>query len=128
MHTLATDSLLDPQIVRELIGATSDSGSGFMRDLLATFTADARAALERMRRQVLMNDAAALACEAHRLKGSSGTMGAIRLAGACLSIERSARSGLCAGLEAHIDGALDVLDATRFGLDEFFRGTIAETV
>ena len=120
--------LLDTQVVRELMGATSDSDGRFLRDLLETYASDARAALERMRRHAHVCDAPALAREAHRLKGSSATVGAIRLAASCFAIERAARDGVCAGLETNIDGALDILDATRVGLAEFFRGTIAAAV
>lgn len=122
------DTLLDTGVMRELMGTTADSGRTFMMDLMEMFVGDARTALERMRRHVLSNDAAALAREAHRLKGSSATVGAIRLAASCLAIERSAKNGICAGLETNIDGALDILDATRIGLAAFFRGTIAAAV
>lgn len=119
------NTLLDTGIMRELMGTTADSGRTFMVDLMEMFVGDARTALERMRRHALANDAAALAREAHRLKGSSATVGAIRLAASCLAIELAARSGVCAGLEAQIERALDILDATRVGLAVFFRGTIA---
>jgi HPt (histidine-containing phosphotransfer) domain-containing protein len=122
------DTLLDTGVMRELMGTTADSGRTFMMDLMEMFVGDARTALERMRRHVLSNDAAALAREAHRLKGSSATVGAIRLAASCLAIERCAKNGICAGLETNIDGALDILDATRIGLAAFFRGTIAAAV
>lgn len=122
------DTLLDTGVMRELMGTTADSGRTFMIDLMEMFVGDARTALERMRRHVLSHDAAALAREAHRLKGSSATVGAIRLAASCLAIERSAKNGICAGLETNIDGALDILDATRIGLAAFFRGTIAAAV
>lgn len=125
MSTLSGAVLLDTAIIRELAGVTADSDGAFMRDLIQTYTRDARAALERMRRHAAVKDAPALAREAHRLKGSSATVGAIRLAAACLAIEVTAKRGLCDGVEARVDGALEILDATRVGLARFFRGTIA---
>lgn len=117
--------LLDFDVIRDLAEVTSDSGTEFLRRVLEIFTADARDCLERMRRHVHHGDAASLAREAHRLKGSSGTVGAILLAVECREIERSARAGLCTGLEPKIEQARDVLDATRVGLVAYFRGTIA---
>jgi len=117
--------LLDLEVIRELADVTADSGCTFLRSVLESFAADARGALKRMHGHARTGDATALAREAHRLKGSSGTVGAIRLAGECLEIERAARAGTCTGMEPRIEQALDVLDATRVGLAAFFRGTIA---
>ena len=117
--------LLDYDVIHDLAEVTADSGPGFLRGVLELFAADALACLERMRRHVHHGDAASLAREAHRLKGSSGTVGAILLAAECREIERAARAGVCTGMEPRIEQARDVLDATRVGLVAFFRGTIA---
>lgn len=117
--------LLDLAVIRDLADVTADSGPGFLRSVLERFAVDARDCIERMRRHVRAGDAASLAREAHRLKGSSGTVGAILLAGECLEIERSARAGICTGMEPRLEQARDVLDATRVGLVAYFRGTIA---
>jgi len=117
--------LLDLGVIRDLADVTADSGCVFLRSVLERFAADARGGLQRMHGYARSGDATSLAREAHRLKGSSGTVGAIRLAGECLEIERSARAGVCTGMEPKIAQALDVLDATRVGLAAFFRGTIA---
>ena len=117
--------LLDLAVISDLAEVTADSGPGFLRSVLERFAADARDCIERMRRHVREGDAASLAREAHRLKGSSGTVGAILLAGECLEIERSARAGICTGMEPRLEQARDVLDATRVGLVAYFRGTIA---
>lgn len=117
--------LLDLDVIRDLADVTADSGPGFLRDVLERFAADALDCLERMRAHVLRGDTASLAREAHRLKGSSGTVGAIRLAAECRDIERTARAGVCTEMEPRIERARDVLDATRVGLVAYFRGTIA---
>lgn len=116
--------VIDHGVLRELAGVSADSGTSFVLELAEIFAADARGALERMRACARKGDAGTLAREAHRLKGSSGTLGALRLAGECLEIERRARAGGCADLEARVDGALTLLDATRGGIRDFFRGTI----
>jgi HPt (histidine-containing phosphotransfer) domain-containing protein len=117
--------ILDLGVIRDLSEVTADSGPGFLRSVLERFAADALDCLARMRRFAGSGDAESLAREAHRLKGSSATVGATLLAAACLDIERAARAGACAGVEPDIERARDVLDATRVDLVAFFRGTIA---
>jgi len=117
--------LLDFDLIRDLVDVTADSEPGFLRGVLERYVIDALHCLERMRRHVHHGDAASLAREAHRLKGSSGTVGAILLAAECLEIERSARAGACTGMEPRIEHARDVLDATRVGLVALFRGNMA---
>lgn len=117
--------LLDLNVIRDLAEATSDSGPDFLRSVLERFASDARDCIERMRRHARNGDTASLASEAHRLKGSSGTVGAILLASKCQEIERSARAGVCTGIEPRLEQARDALDATRVGLVAYFRGTIA---
>lgn len=120
--------VVDYDVLRELAGVGADSGSGFMADLMEGFASDARAALERMRACARSGDAPLLAREAHRLKGSSGTVGAVALAGECLEMERRARGGSCAGVEAKVDHALTLLDVSHHHMAAFFRGNIAATV
>lgn len=120
--------VVDYEVLRDLAAVGADSGSGFMRDLMERFASDARGSLERMRACALAGDAPLLAREAHRLRGSSGTVGAVALAGECLEMERRARAGSCAGIEARVEQALTLLEITRGHIAEFFRGNIAATV
>jgi HPt (histidine-containing phosphotransfer) domain-containing protein len=114
------DALLDFEVIRDLADVTADSGGAFLRGLLERFAAEACDTLERMQAYARCGDSASLAREAHRLKGSSGTVGAIRFAGECREIERSARAGVCTGMGTRIEQARSVLDATRSGLRTFF--------
>jgi HPt (histidine-containing phosphotransfer) domain-containing protein len=125
MTTTPPAPLLDLQVIQEIVGVTADSEGTFMVQLLQTFVSDAHDALARMQHHAHAGDSAALAREAHRLKGSSGTVGATQLAGECRAIEHTARAGSCAGLDSSIEQARQVLDATRVRIAEFFRGTIA---
>ena len=117
--------LLDLSVIRDLEEVTADSGPGFLRAVLERFTADALDGLDRMRRHARRGDTAALAREAHRLKGSSGTVGAILLAAECREMEHAAQAGTCTGMEPRIENIHDILDATRVGFAAYFRGTIA---
>jgi len=119
----AGEELLDLEVIRDLADVTADSGGAFLRGVLERFTAEAGNALERMDGYVRCGDSVSLAREAHRLKGSSGTVGARRLADECLQIERWARAGGCAGIEPTIERARGTLDETRSGLCSFFHGT-----
>ena len=114
------DELLDLQTVRELLAVEEKSGRRFMTHLLESFTHEARAALERMRACARSGDAERLAREAHRLKGSSGSIGAARLCGECRVLERNAREGKCEALEERIDQALQVLDASHRRMERHF--------
>jgi hypothetical protein len=70
---------------------------------------DARRTLERMRACVRIGDYRPLVREARRLNGSSSTLGAVTLARLLVEMERCARAGSCAGMEARIDHALRLL-------------------
>ena len=117
--------LLDLEVIRDLTEVTSDSEPGFLRAVLERFAADALDCIERMRRHARQGDTTSLAREAHRLKGSSGTVGAILLAAECREIEHAALAGTCTGMEPRIENIHDILDATRIGFVAYFRGTIA---
>ena len=110
------DNLLNVETVRDLIAFEAQSGRSFLAALLESFAQDARAALERMRACARAGDGERVANEAHRLKGSSGSLGAVGFSGECLAIERNARAGAYETLEERIDEALRVLDASRLGL------------
>lgn len=74
--------------------------------LLETFLADSQ---ERLRQLHEADDAIQLIATAHSLKGSSGNMGAIRLAELCHQLEQRAKELSLGGIEtlvAEIDGEL----------------------
>lgn len=113
---MGSEGLLDLDTVRELAELDGQAGAPLALELLEAFAADARRTLLRMRVCAWLGDATTLAREAHRLKGSSGSVGAARLQAECLALERCARAGDLGeliGLEERIEHALDVLQATR---------------
>ncbi len=105
-------ALLDLKVVRELALLEVSPGDSLLPHFLQTFAGDACASLERMRARVRTAEPRELAREAHRLKGSSASIGAVQLAGELAEIERSARGGATAGLEERIAHALDLLYAS----------------
>lgn len=110
------EGLLDLETVRDLAECGGGGGTAFALELLEMFAAEARRALLRMRVCAWLGDTAALAREAHRLKGSSASMGAARLAAECVELERRAYEDCAEGLEARVEYALNVLEATREGI------------
>jgi HPt (histidine-containing phosphotransfer) domain-containing protein len=120
------EELFDVETLGELATLHASQGEEFMRGLLELFAADAHRTLVAMRVSAWMGDAASLAREAHRLKGSSGSFGARRLEAECRVLERCAREGDLGGLlglEEQVEQALGVLDAMREGIrhPELFR-------
>ena len=85
---------------------------GYLAWLHDQFAGDARQSLERMRELSRRGDALMLAREAHRLKGSSGSLGAARFSLDCLEIECRARSAGVVGVNELIDAAQRRLGAT----------------
>jgi HPt (histidine-containing phosphotransfer) domain-containing protein len=84
-----SQSLLDLEQMRAL--AELDDGAGYLRELFALFADDAQQALRHMSELLRRGDAQSLVREAHRLKGSSGSIGAAELSRCCLEIEYCAR-------------------------------------
>ena len=106
------DLLLDRAQIRRLADLGDASGARFLLNLYELFTGDARSTLERMRELARAGDGARLAREAHRLTGSSSSIGASGFSRGCLEIERRAREHGVAGLEGAIDEARRLLEAT----------------
>jgi len=105
---MGNDKLIDLVKVREL-AALPGGGVG---KLIEAFVADARRTLGQMHGLARKGQGGAVAYEAHRLIGSSVSLGAVRLAAECLALERSAREGK-KDLAPQIDLALAVLDSTQ---------------
>ena len=117
-----TEILLDRDQLRRLADLADASDAAFLAGLYELFTGDARETLERMRELVRTGDAARLAREAHRLKGSSGSIGAAGFSRGCLAIERRARELGAAGLEGPIAEAQLLLDEAQ----RLLEATLAE--
>ena len=111
------DELFDLEVIDEIVGLhATRSGDAPARELLELFAADAHRCLVRIRVSAWLGDAAALRSEAHRLKGTSGSVGAARLEMECAALERCAAEGdlgALLGLEERIEHAFSVLRETR---------------
>jgi HPt (histidine-containing phosphotransfer) domain-containing protein len=101
--------LLDIGIVEELSRVEVAPGDSFLPHFLHTFSGDASGTLERLRIAVGKGETSELAGEAHRLKGASASIGALRLAEALAEIEAGATTTPGPILEARLQMALGLL-------------------
>ena len=113
-------ALLDQSLIRVLGDLVDPKDEAFLRELYADFATDARDALQQMRSQLRRGEGALLAREAHRLKGSSGSIGAAGFSRRCREIEQLAREER-AGLGPSLEHAERDLDATVRALDALVR-------
>jgi len=118
MSCFAADELLDLEQLQALGEMDEGPGALQLRLLYDVFAGDARHALERMRELWRRGDLPSLAREAHRLKGSSGTIGAAGFARGCRDIEFCAKQG-GKDLTDRIDHAQRQLEATLRALREY---------
>ena len=109
--------LLDLEQLRAV--AQLGGEDSYLRRLYDGFADDARRTLARMREYAVCGEAVSLAREAHRLKGGSGSIGAVGFSRGCQEIERRARQlgtldvkGPIAEAHLLLDEAQRLLDAT----------------
>jgi len=95
----------------------------FMAELIEVFLDDSPGQLDLLRRAVAERDAAAAASSAHRLKGSSGQVGAESLSELCKKLEQESRASngqdleaLMAKVDQEFQRVRDELSAVRAGL------------
>ncbi|MCA9659130.1 MAG: PAS domain S-box protein [Myxococcales bacterium] len=75
--------VLDPMILEQLRVLVEDDEEGLVGTLLAPFVASARNSLAAIEGALAAGDSDALARIAHKLKGSSGTLGALEIEAIC---------------------------------------------
>lgn len=95
-------TVFDRQIFDQLIEAMGDEGRDLVRSIIDVYVAEAGPLLERIAEAIVRGDSPQLARHAHKLRGSSLSMGANRLAARCTALEDY-------GLGGRIDGQADLL-------------------
>lgn len=95
--------------VRELVMSTATPT--VLQELLTTYLTDARAHLARLEALARRWDLLGLRQTAHTLQGSSGAVGAVRLAAACRELEKAVADG-------HVEGLGPLLAAARGELEQ----------
>ena len=118
-QAMRIEELFDLEIIDEIVWLHARRGDDAARELLELFAADAHRSLMRIRVSAWLGEADSLKREAHRLKGTSGSIGATRLQMECIALERCAGEGdlgELVGLEERIEHAFSVLKETRDGI------------
>lgn len=93
--------LLDESTLAELAGGDSDDIVGV---LVEGFLEEAEERIGAIRTAAQDHDSDAVGFQAHALKSTSATYGALRLSQLAASIERAARDGDCGTVTAGVDG------------------------
>jgi two-component system sensor histidine kinase/response regulator len=84
---------LDPAPLDALASLQSEGDPDVVGELVGVFVEEAPGRLSGMRAAVEARDASALERAAHGLKGTAASLGAVRVAAVCRSIEEAARAG-----------------------------------
>ena len=98
--------ILNPRKIADLRSLDPDNASGIFGELIMLFLDDLATRLDTLRAARARGDAAAVAVEAHSIKGSAGNPGAERLAVLCKEVEMAARQGAL----TTVDDLLPVLE------------------
>lgn len=91
-HSWASVPTLDPQVLEEL-RAFSDEEQDLAEELIALFLDDSPTQLMALQAALSETNLPELERHSHRLKGSAGSIGALRLREICAEIEEHARIG-----------------------------------
>jgi HPt (histidine-containing phosphotransfer) domain-containing protein len=110
-------AVLDLAVIAELRTATGDDDE-FIADLIATYVSEGSEHIRAMADAVGAGDVAGLVRPAHTLKSSSASIGALRLAAVCRSIEEGGRQGRADGLAGQVEVVRGVWTATLAALAE----------
>jgi len=98
------------------------AGQDAVREMIGLFVATSQRAEERLRAALAAGDRAAIAREAHSLRGSAGTVGADELATACMQLEHAAMAGR-GRLDEEVEAVCSALVTTRAELEHWLGKT-----
>jgi HPt (histidine-containing phosphotransfer) domain-containing protein len=93
------------------------SGRPLLEPLIAAFLSAAPQITDQISQGLDEQDWPAVEAAAHRLRGSSASLGALDLAAACADLETAARAGSPAGARAGVASLVAALDRVRPELD-----------
>jgi CheY-like chemotaxis protein/HPt (histidine-containing phosphotransfer) domain-containing protein len=99
----ATDSLVDESILRELAALEEPGQPSVVRGLIRDYLNEAPATLSAMKQHVHAGDTAELGRRAHKLAGTSASLGAKGVAEVCYRIEHSVGRSETAALPALVE-------------------------
>lgn len=109
-------SVLDLAVMERLL---EDTSVEFLPSLIEVFETESAQRLENIQTNLSQSDMSKLAVEAHSLKGTSATFGAESLRSLSERIEKSAKAGDTATVEALVPEVPARLNAVLTALNEF---------
>ncbi len=98
-----TELFLDQTILREYEEMMGEDGKAIIQELIYMYRRDAPELIETIRRSLLEGNLEQAARAAHKLKGNSATIGAVRLASLCEKIQHCAVDPNLENLTAQAD-------------------------
>jgi len=96
-ESVAASASIDLEIINDLRRLQDDTDTNILLEMVELFREDAPGHLRAIADAIANSDAGALEHAAHRLRGSSASLGAVRLAELCKSLEQLGRSNSTAG-------------------------------
>jgi len=100
----APETALDGAAWEQLRAAGGDDSAAFLVTLVRGFLAEVPVRLGALGDAIARGDAGGVARAAHSLKGSTGTLGARRMAALCLAIEQEAKAARLEGAAGLLEG------------------------
>jgi signal transduction histidine kinase/CheY-like chemotaxis protein len=121
----AASAGLDPAPLEQLRRLEASTGRSILREVVDTFLAETPQRLAKLREALAGGDGEALALFAHSLKGSSGQLGAVRLAALCRELEAAGRAGAPAHRAAALALTLTALERELARVEPLLRAQAA---
>mgnify|MGYP005839214743 CR=1 FL=1 len=98
----STDAAIDNAVIGKVRAIGGENASAFLAELIAAFEEDADKLLAELREAAAENNAEVLRRAAHTLKGSSATLGAVRLSAMCQELELMSCQGTLEGVAERV--------------------------
>jgi len=98
-ESVAASASIDLEIINDLRRLQDDTNTNILLEMVGLFCEDAPGHVSAIADAIANSDAGALEHAAHRLRGSSASLGAVRLAELCKSLEQLGRSNSTTGAE-----------------------------
>jgi PAS domain S-box-containing protein len=115
------DALIDAGILKELAALDEPGSPSMLRGLIDDYLNETPAALSAMKQHLHSGDTAEIGRRAHKLAGTSASLGATGVAEVCYRIEHSVGRGETAGLPALVDELEMRFTRTRAALQQRVR-------
>lgn len=107
---MTQSNLVDLKEIRRLIDEIGAGAADAITDIVDSLESDAERSVKEMRAAIVRGDAKALSQAAHRLKGSSATLGVVGMAAICQELEIAGANNemvAAAALIEQLDGISD---------------------